>query len=592
MNIDDFLDSVEGNSSTSQSTSQTPVVVRDDTPNNSQSAVDPITSKLTFAQYGWDGAVTDVSTRISQCIASGNYSTALDFYMQLKELPSLIVEADMRTQERLKEEILKAHEQILSHMKEQETKHTSSSEKIKQLILLSFEELTQGREEVASGLYVKACQLYGQLPTEFKERNVKLHYDLLKVYFKIKEFHDIHEHQVHEQFLRTFNAEYQRALDVMQQDLGASKEIQQVLHDKVLLLPNEEVQLKSKLLERLVRLRTQISYQEHRLALVHNTDAVNAKVAAGLSTASKASAPSASKKPDVTISTQVQRAPRNDSKDTGSAISHSQNQQADKPEVAPVSQNEIPSFAQIGGSMVGNGKVVSQSQSHNFEKSAGVQPLAHRPTQMHHNNQPERGSHSVQRDEEVPMVPLQFAGTQSDYDQYAYDSHYAQNPQRSQSADYVDSHDSDFEAELASRKYRGFAPSVPTRQTQGREEILSTSPSSYASTYADEDEVSDVQRRIRDVFKSGTFAKSISPLPPSKIIAQTQAAQSAGMVVSSPIADDDIDTIMSQESAEVIQKLRSLSRKQTQVVPVERLDDLQLRAEKIKQKLRDLHGDM
>jgi hypothetical protein len=560
MNIDDFLDNVSGEaysqpetakqaSSSSQKSSRSQVsaeVVSDET----------FSTVVSFSQYGWDGAVTDVVNRISQSIANDDYSAALDLYMQLKELPSIIVESDMRTQEKLKEEILKAHERILSHMKEQEKKHSSSSEKIKQLILLAFEELSEGREEVASGLYVKACQLYGQLPTEFKERNVKLHYDLLKVYFKIKEHHDYKEHEMHQNFLKTFNEEYQHAIDILQSDVLGSKQIHDILHDKVAILPNEEVQLKSKLLERLVRLRTQISYQEHKLALVHNTDAVSDKVAKAQSqvaSSQSASSPSVKQNSNVNSAsgaTQSQAIPsfRDIAKGTGSSASSAFAQPVTATQTSQATAAAIKSHtAHESRSVTSSSQPLSATQSQIMRQSKGVS--------------------SESSDNSLQKVPLQFAGTQSEY---AYDG----------------IADSELEAEMQSKKYRGVAFSPQVSQSQYASQ-------SQDGDYSDEDiDASDIQRKIRDVFKGGTFSKSITPLPPSKIIAQTQAAQSAGMVVSSPIADSDIDTIMSRESSEIIQKLRSLNKKDVKPQSSERLDDLQVRAEKIKQKLRDLHGDM
>jgi hypothetical protein len=579
MNIDDFLDSVQGD-----------ILIEDPNPNTpataKYTASAAVSSTLEKQQpYGWDGAVDDLVLAISKSIAQGNYSDALDTYMQLKELPSVIIETDMKTQDRLKEEILKAHEKILAHMKEQEKKHSSASEKIKQLIVLALEELGEGRDEVASGLYVKACQFYSQLPSEFKERNVKLHYDLLKIYFKIKEYHDYKEHQMHQTFLQTFNEEYQSALSLLQSDIKQAKVLHDELHEKVLLLPNEEVQLKSKLLERLVQLRTQISYQEHKIGVV-NSDVASGpsspKSPALASSSSSSSSPAVtSTNPSSTSSTSLFKSKVSDA---------SRSTQSVKPEYVQKSSATVqPSRVSISAAIGETRRPESLTSSKTGVTAAS--PQSQSIPRNHTNSESRTLKNSQITDVGLQKVPLQFAGnnselsqaellTDEEFEDEMQRRHYLSSPTISQSANMQNMR----------------ASQLQSRPLQSQVNDTSVDSSAYGDdvTGDDDTDASQIQRRIREVFSKSDFNKKMTPLPPSKIFAQTQNAVSMGAKPADiDILDDsELDSIMSRESSEIIQKLRSLNKHDTRATADDKLDDLHVRAETIKQKLRDLHGGL
>lgn len=251
MNIDEFLDRAEESSSSNTQ--------------NKVSSPKQYSQESTSNYSSWGDQVQHLTSQINEAIADDDYNTALAKYMELKELPTKIVETDLKIQEHLQEELNSAHAKLTHHMEAQQKKHEETSNEIKQLVALAYEELANGNEVTASNLYGKACGTFNQLPKEFRERNSRAHYDILKLYFSIKEFHDKHLYEEQQHFVDSFNASYKKALGALQsKEYDAVVQIHDVLHDKVLTLPNEEVRLKAELLDRLVGLKNRVAYETHQ----------------------------------------------------------------------------------------------------------------------------------------------------------------------------------------------------------------------------------------------------------------------------------------------------------------------------------------
>ena len=228
MNIDDFLDKVDGDeftkkNSESPSDGNTSAQSKSLKTDQSSPVSDEELNLLNESvPQGWDDKVNALVAVINASIAHDNYDMAIQRYLELKELPSKIIESDLQTQATLKEELRVVNDKLTSHMQEIEAKHSEQTSQLKTLISMALSELHSGKSSVASNLYLKSCNLYNKLPPEFKARNVKLHYDLLKLYYAIKEAHDANENANQSNFFQTFAHRYNESLKLVHTDVVAA----------------------------------------------------------------------------------------------------------------------------------------------------------------------------------------------------------------------------------------------------------------------------------------------------------------------------------------------------------------------------------
>ncbi len=261
MDIDEFLDSVQDDSSSKTSLQEAPFE------SNQKNTEEKHTVQPRFESSSlssWDSQIQELSTHIYSQLSQKKYAHALDSFVELKGLISKIVESNMKLHTTLHEALEKSQEELEATLAVMDHESNQILRYIEQLLHLAKAEIDVGHLDVATELYKKINVFYNEIPIEFADKRSAVQDEIIKMYLYMKSKRDVLIKHKFESVVLEFEQLYPFAIQALQQeDLQQSSQMIQRLDSLQKELPSGYPLLRTNLVSKAATMKNQLSYLQH-----------------------------------------------------------------------------------------------------------------------------------------------------------------------------------------------------------------------------------------------------------------------------------------------------------------------------------------